>query len=129
MAAVMPTNWMMKGHGQVIISCNCDYGCPCNVNGRPTTGKCEGGWTWHIDSGRYGATALDDLNFSIFADWPGAIHEGGGRAVAFIDERADEAQQRSIATLMRGGRPVGDLHHNLRPRRSSFRSLRSRGRR
>lgn len=88
--------------GTLLIACNCDYGCPCNVNGRPTAGKCEGGWTWHIESGRYGSTALDDLNFSIFADWPGAIHEGGGRAVAYVDERADEAQQRALTTLARG---------------------------
>jgi len=95
--------------GTLMIACNCDYGCPCNVNGRPTTGKCEGGWTWHVDSGRYDTTPLDDLNFSIFADWPGAIHEGGGRAVAYSDERADEAQQHAIAALVRGeaGGPWG----------------------
>ena len=28
-----------------------DFGCPCNFNARPTTGKCEGGWTWIIDEG------------------------------------------------------------------------------
>jgi hypothetical protein len=88
--------------GTLMIACNCEVGCPCNVNGRPTTGKCEGGWTWHIDSGRYGTTALDDLNFSVYADWPGAIHEGSGRAVAFVDERADEAQREALSTLARG---------------------------
>ena len=93
-------DWAIQG--TLMIACNCDYGCPCNVNGRPTTGECEGGWTWHIDSGRYGATTLDDLNFSIFADWPGAIHEGGGRAAAYIDECADEAQQHAITALARG---------------------------
>ena len=85
-----------------MIACNCDYGCPCNVNGRPTTGKCEGGWTWHIESGSYGTTVLDELNFSIFADWPGAIHEGGGQAISFIDERADGSQRRALAELARG---------------------------
>src|SRR6187549_966105 len=73
----MAKNWRLQG--QVLVTCNCDWGCPCNVNGRPTTGKCEGGWTWHIESGSYGTTVLDELNFSIFADWPGAIHEGGGQ--------------------------------------------------
>ena len=92
--------WTVEG--TLMIACNCDYGCPCNVNGRPTTGKCEGGWTWHVDSGRYGTTALDDLNFSILADWPAAIHEGGGRAVSYIDERADEAQWAALATLIGG---------------------------
>jgi hypothetical protein len=97
---VASEKWTVEG--TLMIACNCDYGCPCNVNGRPTTGKCEGGWTWHVDSGRYGTTALDDLNFSILADWPGAIHEGGGRAVSYIDERADEAQWAALATLMGG---------------------------
>jgi hypothetical protein len=97
---VASEGWTIEG--TLMIACNCDYGCPCNVNGRPTTGKCEGGWTWHVESGRYGATALDDLNFSIFADWPGAIHEGGGRAVVYIDERADDGQQQAIDALVRG---------------------------
>jgi hypothetical protein len=104
---VAGADWTVEG--TLMIACNCDYGCPCNVNGRPTTGKCEGGWTWHVDSGRYGTTTLDDLNFSVFADWPGAIHEGGGRAVAYMDERADEAQQQAITALVRGeaGGPWG----------------------
>jgi hypothetical protein len=97
---VASEGWTIEG--TLMIACNCDYCCPCNVNGRPTTGKCEGGWTWHVESGRYGATALDDLNFSIFADWPGAIHEGGGRAVVYIDERADDGQQQAIDALVRG---------------------------
>jgi hypothetical protein len=95
--------------GMLLIACNCDYGCPCNVNGRPTTGKCEGGWTWHLDEGQFGETALDGLNFSVYADWPGAIHEGGGRAASFVDEAADEEQLRALTTLVRGeaGGPWG----------------------
>jgi hypothetical protein len=93
-------DWALEG--TLMIACNCDYGCPCNVNGLPTTGKCEGGWTWHVETGRYGSTRLDDLNFSVFADWPGAIHDGGGRAVAYLDERADEAQRRVLTALVRG---------------------------
>ena len=88
--------------GTLLIACNCDYGCPCNVNGLPTTGKCEGGWTWHIDSGHYGSTRLDGLNFSVYADWPGAIHDGGGRAVSFVDEQANEDQRAALTALSRG---------------------------
>ena len=89
-------------NGTLMVACNCDYGCPCNVNGRPTTGKCEGGWTWVVDTGRYASTTLDGLTFSILADWPGAIHEGGGRAVGYLDERADEAQREVLGRFMRG---------------------------
>jgi hypothetical protein len=88
--------------GTLMIACNCDYGCPCNVNGLPTTGKCEGGWTWTIDSGKYGSTSLDGLSISVFANWPGAIHEGGGKAVAFLDESGDDEQQEALRALIRG---------------------------
>jgi hypothetical protein len=104
---VAGNDWALTG--TMIVACNCDYGCPCNVNGRPSLGKCEGGWTWRIDSGHYGDTRLDGLAFSIFADWPGAIHEGGGKAIAFLDERADDAQREALVTLARGdaGGPWG----------------------
>ncbi|TMB87207.1 MAG: DUF1326 domain-containing protein, partial [Chloroflexi bacterium] len=100
MAAVKPTNWMMKG--QVVISCNCDYGCPCNVNGRPTSGKCEGGWTWHVEQGSYGDLRLDGLNIGLYANWPAAIHEGNGIATYLVDERADEPQRTALRGLLEG---------------------------
>ena len=74
-------------------SCNCDWGCPCNFNARPTTGKCEGGWTWHVEEGAYGNVRLDGLTFSVYVNWPGAIHEGNGEALTLIDERADAPQR------------------------------------
>lgn len=92
--------WMMKG--QVVIACNCDYGCPCNVNGRPTTGKCEGGWTWTVEKGAYGDVALDGVTFGQYANWPAAIHEGNGVAASYIDERADDAQRDALRTLLDG---------------------------
>jgi hypothetical protein len=92
--------WTLKG--TVLVACNCDYGCPCNYNARPSHGACEGGWTWVIDKGRRDGVSLDGLACSVFAAWPGAIHEGGGKAVAFFDERADEEQRDHLATLLRG---------------------------
>ena len=96
----MTENWRLSG--TVLVACNCDWGCPCNFNARPTTGKCEGGWTWHIDNGAYGATTLDGLNFSVYVNWPGAIHEGNGEGVILIDERANPAQRTAIETLLAG---------------------------
>jgi hypothetical protein len=102
-----PVKWTMKG--RVVIACNCEVGCPCNVNGRPTHGDCEGGWVWRIEAGSYGQTKLDDLHLALFADWPAAIHEGNGVAAAFIDERADEAQRAALSALVSGqaGGPWG----------------------
>jgi hypothetical protein len=93
--------WRMKG--TALVACNCDYGCPCNFNARPSHGKCEGGWTWHVQEGSYGDTALDGLNFSIYVNWPGAIHQGNGEALILIDQQADDRQREAIATLVKGG--------------------------
>jgi hypothetical protein len=105
----MATEWTLKG--TVVIACNCDYGCPCNFNALPSKGKCEGEWTWHVDEGRFGDTELDDLNFTLAVNWPGAIHEGNGEALILFDERADEAQREALSTLVGGdvGGPWGIL--------------------
>ena len=100
-------DWKLEG--TVLVACNCDYGCPCNYNALPTTGDCEAGWTWHIERGTYGDVPLDGLTLALFADWPGAIHEGNGKAMAFIDEQGDDAQREALETLVRGeqGGPWG----------------------
>ena len=107
----MPEKPSMNLKGQVLISCNCDFGCPCNFNALPTHGKCEGGWTWHVVRGSVGGVALDGLNFSVYVNWPGAIHEGNGEGVILVDERADDRQREAVALLTRGeaGGPWGVL--------------------
>jgi hypothetical protein len=92
--------WSLKG--TVLIACNCAYGCPCNYNALPTTGDCEGGWTWIIDKGELDGVSVDGLGVAVFADWPGAIHEGGGVATAYIDERADDDQRAALTRVARG---------------------------
>jgi hypothetical protein len=76
-----------------------------------TIGKCEGGWTWHVDEGRFDEVDLSGLNFSVYVNWPGAIHDGGGEAVILLDERADSAQRDAISRLVSGdiGGPWGVL--------------------
>lgn len=105
----MSDKWHLSG--QVLIACNCDWGCPCNFNARPTAGKCEGGWTWHIQSGAFNDVPLDGLNLSVYANWPGAIHEGNGEALILLDERADHGQRAAIEILLGGkvGGPWGVL--------------------
>jgi hypothetical protein len=108
---MIPTMAEWELNGTVVVACNCDYGCPCNFNALPTHGHCEGGWTWHVDRGRFADVALDGLNFGVYVKWPGAIHEGNGHAVILVDERADDAQRRAIQTLVGGdvGGPWGVL--------------------
>lgn len=92
--------WNLRG--RVLIACNCDFGCPCNYQARPTKGDCEGGWIWSIEEGH-----LDDVDVSgravaVFADWPGAIHEGGGQASGYLDVDADDQQREALTRLVQG---------------------------
>lgn len=100
MAETKAPAWNIKG--TLVIACNCEYGCPCNVNGRPTTGKCEGGWTWQLEQGVYGDVKLDGLCLGLYANWPAAIHEGNGVATSLIDERANTAQREALQALVEG---------------------------
>ena len=106
---ITPTRWHLRG--TALIACNCDYGCPCNFNALPTKGHCEGGWTWHVETGAVDDVPLDGLNFSVLAKWPGAIHQGNGEAVILVDDRADAQQRDAIAALVSGkiGGPWGVL--------------------
>ena len=99
--------WQLNGN--VLIACNCDYGCPCNFNARPSRGHCEGGWIWVIGKGHVDDVRLDGLGVAVFANWPGAIHEGGGRAACYLDDRADPAQRAVLTRVLRGelGGPWG----------------------
>ena len=101
------TKWKLKG--TLLIACNCDFGCPCNFNALPSRGKCEGGWLWHVEQGGVGDVSLDGLSFTVYSNWPSAIHDGGGRAFSLYDERADERQVEAITSLVRGelGGPWG----------------------
>lgn len=105
----MSEGWRLTG--RVYVACNCDYGCPCNFNALPSRGFCEGGWTWHVESGSFDGVSLDGLSFSLFVKWPGAIHQGNGEGVLVVDERAGEDQRAAIATLVGGehGGPWGIL--------------------
>jgi hypothetical protein len=98
--------------GDVLIACNCDWGCPCNFNARPSRGYCQGGWIWTIDEGEADEVTLAGLGAAVFAKWPGAIHDGGGRATCYIDSRADDRQRGVLTRLVRGelGGPWGIFH-------------------
>ena len=100
-------SWRLNGN--VLIACNCDWGCPCNFNARPSRGHCEGGWIWVIESGSVDDVRLDGLGVALFADWPAAIHEGGGQAACYIDDRANDQQRAALTRVLRGefGGPWG----------------------
>lgn len=84
-------------------NCNCDYGCPCQFEQRPTRGHCHGFEVVRIDKGHFGDVPLNGLYLALLYAWPGAIFEGGGAMQAIIDERADERQREALVTIVHGG--------------------------
>lgn len=93
-------DWMIKG--KKLGGCNCDFGCPCEFNGRPSRGSCEGWEAMEIDQGWFGDVRLDGLRIASRYRWPGAVHEGGGHAQSFIDERASARQREALGQILGG---------------------------
>lgn len=92
--------WQLRG--LYLDSCNCDWGCPCQFNAKPTYGKCEGLSAIHISDGKYGNVKLDGLTFIFVASWPGAIHEGHGRASVYVDNKASDEQFEALSKIVTG---------------------------
>lgn len=88
--------------GRELVNCTCDYGCNCQFNGLPDKGHCHAVAAIQIDQGHHGETRLDGLRLGAIFKWPGAIHEGHGEALAFVDQRADEAQREALLKIMTG---------------------------
>jgi hypothetical protein len=94
-------DWYVEG--VAFGNCNCDYGCPCQFERRPTHGDCRGWEVTRIEKGHFGDVPLEGLHVALLYAWPGAVFEGGGAMQAIIDERADERQRRALATIVHGG--------------------------
>lgn len=92
--------WEFKG--RELVNCSCDYGCSCQFNGLPDKGHCYAVAGIQIDEGHHGDIKLDGLRVGAIFKWPGAIHEGHGEALAFVDKRADEAQREALLKIMTG---------------------------
>ena len=93
-------NWNMKA--DYVETCNCDYGCPCNLSGFPTYGKCQVLLLFHIRSGSYGSTKLDGVDFILAQSWPKAIHEGNGTVLLLITNKVNEEQRKAIIQIVSG---------------------------
>jgi hypothetical protein len=96
----MTTKWRIAG--EEVVSCNCAWGCPCQFNALPTTGRCEAIGAWDIRAGYYGDSRLDGLRFARVYSWPGPIHEGNGTRLLIIDENATPIQRAAMSALETG---------------------------
>ena len=83
-------------------ACSCAHGCNCQFGGTPNEGFCEFIIAWDIREGRFGDVDLSGLRAAIAAKYPGAIHEGRGHVVLYVDERAPRDQVGAFATILSG---------------------------
>jgi hypothetical protein len=79
-------------------ACNCAYGCPCNMNGFPTHGKCEGSIAFDVQEGDRDGVSLTGAKVAASVKWPGAIHEGNGNLAVFID--GNEQQREALVAIL-----------------------------
>jgi hypothetical protein len=94
------TDWHIAG--DEMVSCNCDWGCPCQFNANPTHGNCRGVGVWSIREGHFGDVSLDGVRWGGLISWPGAIHEGNGTIQLVIDENASDEQREALLELASG---------------------------
>jgi hypothetical protein len=92
--------WEIKG--RELVNCNCAYGCPCQFDALPTYGQCQAVFGIEIEKGHFGDVDLSGLRLAGVYYWPGAVHEGKGKAQPVIDERASAAQREALLNLISG---------------------------
>ena|SRR5215469_8322134 len=83
-------------------ACNCRHGCNCQFEGYPNEGKCEFIVGYEVKDGRVGQVSLNGVRAVVAAKYPGAIHEGNGHVVLFIDDKASDEQVNALATVLSG---------------------------
>ena len=115
-----PSDFGLKGI--LLGACNCDWGCPCNFESRPTHGFCEGTYVWHVENGTYQGINLAGANFVYAGHFPGAPHEGNATAMVLVDERAD-GQQRTAIEAMVQDKPPFSIFYSLTSNFLGFRFM------
>jgi hypothetical protein len=85
-----------------IEACNCPPNCPCQFGELPTHTSCEFLIGFHVRKGTFGQVKLDGAKFVVMAHYPGAIHQGNGSAVLFVDEAMSDPQVAALGEVMSG---------------------------
>ncbi len=101
------TKWRLRGDS--LVSCNCNWGCPCQFNALPTHDNCEALSTWEIHEGHFGDVRLDGIRFANIYWWPGPVHEGNGIRRLIIDQKATPKQRQALEELNSGKHGGGYL--------------------
>jgi hypothetical protein len=91
-----------KIRAQSVEACSCAHGCNCQFGGTPNEGICEFVIGYVVDEGRFGDVDLAGFRAVVAAKYPGAIHEGHGHVVLFVDQKARPEQVGAFASILSG---------------------------
>lgn len=83
-------------------NCNCDPGCPCDFNQKPTQGYCEGMVAMRVDKGHFGDVDLSGVIWGGVVHWPGPLWEGNGDLQPFVDESTSDQQREALFAALSG---------------------------
>ena len=99
------TKWQVSG--SYYEACNCKAVCPCRLEGdQRGSGSiyetCDFAVSWHVEEGHMGERDLSGLSAVMVGSF--RFNEPGipWRVTMFVDEKADEAQQRDLADIFLG---------------------------
>lgn len=97
--------------GRLLEVCTCGVLCPCWVGADPDGGTCDSAVAWHIDQGTIQGTDVSGMTFALSVHIPGNIFKGNWRVIAYIDDKATQAQQDALLSVFTGkmGGPIADL--------------------
>ena len=88
--------------GRLLEVCTCKAVCPCWVGEDPDNGTCEGTMAWHIDKGTIDGVDVSGLTFGAVANIPGNVLQGKWKIVAFVDDKANKAQEEALLAVWTG---------------------------
>lgn len=97
-----PEKWWARG--MILEQCNCQFVCPAHFSFKQlcTQDPCIGHWSFHIEEGAFGKTALNNLNLVIIYYTPQLMISGNWTEALYIDERADPDQRLAIEKIVTG---------------------------
>jgi hypothetical protein len=94
-------DWRLKG--QYLKNCNCVANCPCDTWGYPAPHDyCEGMVAMNVVEGNFDGVDMAGVKWAGTVHWPGALHEGNGTMVAYIDEGTSEEQRQALGQIFSG---------------------------
>jgi hypothetical protein len=93
--------WRFKA--EYLKNCNCVASCPCDTHGYPAPNdNCEGMIGFNILEGDYEGTDLTGAKVVVVVHWPGALHDGNGTGVVYIDNGTSEEQRNALLPILTG---------------------------